>query len=111
MKGMTRKAPFLAALFFIITMTQGFAKESDDGKIYMAPGCVYVAPTGIFVNINDEMVAVSGLYADEGGVYVFADSLNPDTRSWRYWKCPTCDYINSHTSKDCLNPLCPTRKK
>lgn len=93
-------------LALLLCMT-GFAEE----KIYVPPGSVYVAPTGIFLNINDEMVKVDQLFTDSQGVYVIADGMNPECVKWRYWQCPFCEQKNTITDKVCINPKCPSRQK
>ena len=47
--------------------TASLAGQCIDGKFYVEPGTVHVAPNGIFLNIEGHLVPVSGVCVDEGG--------------------------------------------
>ncbi len=50
--------------------TAVLSDQSIDGKFYVEPGTVYIAPDGIFLNVEDNFVPISGVCVDEGGIYV-----------------------------------------
>ena len=75
--------------------------EAIDGKIYLKPGMVYVAPQGIFVNFDGQMLPVQSLCVDSVGVYIFAESLPMNTNN--SWRCPKCKHKNNGDRSFCAN--------
>lgn len=50
--------------------TASLAGRCIDGKLYVEPGTVHVAPNGIFLNVEGNFVPVNEVCVDEGGIYV-----------------------------------------
>lgn len=49
----------------------GFASHSAEGEnLYVEPGSIYVAPNGIFLNIEGELYGVTSVNIDEDGIYI-----------------------------------------
>lgn len=67
---------------------------------YIQPGGVYVAPNGIFVLFQEELIQVNALGADARGVFVPYDEM-----SRRFVRCPHCggwydpDHPENHKCK------------
>lgn len=56
-----------------------------DGKFYVAPGTVHVAPNGIFLNLEGNFLPVEAVCTDDRGVYCLFPSCSSKMRDW---KCP-----------------------
>jgi hypothetical protein len=50
--------------------TAALAGQCIDGKLYIEPGTVHVAPNGIFLNVGGNFVPVSAVCKDKDGIYV-----------------------------------------
>jgi hypothetical protein len=64
--------------------TAPFAGQCIDGKFYVEPGTVHVAPNGIFLNLEGNCVPVNYVAMDEYGVYVLGYDC------MRMVTCPRC---------------------
>jgi len=62
-----------------------------EGKYYIYPGTVYIAPNGIFLNIDNDLVAISSVFSDKNGVYVTMEELKSVGRTWI---CDVCYFDN-----------------
>lgn len=82
-----------------IDLTSALEKVIDD-KLYVKAGTVHVAPEGIFLCINEQMIPISQIEADEEGVFI----------KFVGWpRCPLCKYPLTPWGT-CNNPDCPTNK-
>ena len=63
---------FLTGLSMLLGTTSVFAEAGQciDGKLYVEPGTVHVAPNGIFGHVEGHFVPVNAVCMDEGGIYV-----------------------------------------
>lgn len=59
---------FFGSIAFAETVS--LAGQCIDGKLYVEPGTVHVAPNGIFLNLAGNFVPVNGVCVDEYGIYV-----------------------------------------
>lgn len=66
---------YFMMLVAIFAFSAAYASCGDDDRLYVEPGCIYVAPNGIFLNIEGEFYGVSAIEADENGVYVPTPAL------------------------------------
>jgi len=64
--------------------TDLLAGQCIDGKLYVEPGTVHVAPNGIFLNLDGNFVPVNGVCIDEFGIYVLGYDC------MRIVTCPQC---------------------
>jgi phosphoribosylaminoimidazole (AIR) synthetase len=80
--------------------TAPLAGQCIDGKLYIEPGTVHVAPNGIFLNEEGSFIQVEAVCMDNSGVYVTGYNVvrwvqcpKPDCRKWydadrQSSKCP-----------------------
>jgi hypothetical protein len=73
--------------------------ETFDGKIYLAPGAIYVTETGICIHCQGNIIAVKQIGTDENGVYV----LSKECRFDQDWECPKCHHVNNGNRHYCTN--------
>lgn len=80
-----------------------FAGQTIDGKLYVEPGTVYVAPNGIFLNVEGNLIAVNSICMDQYGVHV------PNYQAVRMVRCPECGnyYDADNQSSQCRNGYHP----
>jgi hypothetical protein len=80
-----------------------FAGQCIDGKLYVEPGTVHVAPNGIFLNQEGSFVPVSAVCVDDYGIYVSGYN------AVRMVRCPTCGnaYDADNQSSECRNGYHP----
>jgi hypothetical protein len=64
--------------------TTPFAGQCIDGKFYVEPGTVHVAPNGIFLNLDGNFIPVEMVCMDDEGVYVLEYEEGP-----KNWVCCT----------------------
>lgn len=79
--------------------TSAFEKTIDD-KLYIKAGTVHVAPEGIFLCINGQMVSIPQIEADEDGVFM---------RDVSWLRCPICSHLLTLWGT-CSNPDCATNR-
>ena len=96
---------FFFITFAMLVSTVSFANESAplagqciDGKLYVEPGTVHVAPNGIFFIEDGNFIPVEWVSIDEYGVYV----LTYDCR--RMVKCSDCGRVYN---ADVYSDRCP----
>lgn len=53
-----------------LAITAPLADQYIDGKLYVEPGTVHVAPDGIFLHLEGNFVPVNAVCIDDGGIYV-----------------------------------------
>ena len=44
--------------------------QEFDGKYYVSPASIFVAPDAIYINVDTQLVPVKGIAIDENGIYV-----------------------------------------
>ena len=66
---------YFAIFAAVLAFSTAYASYEDENKVYIEPGCIYVAPNGIFLNIEGELYGVTSIEADENGVYVPTPAL------------------------------------
>lgn len=81
-----------------------FAGQCIDGKFYVEPGTVYVAPNGIFLNLDGNYIPVGMVCSDEVGVYVLEYELGPEnwilcTRCYTVYNADKCNRACPHNLK------------
>ncbi len=83
--------------------TLPLAGQCIDKKLYVEPGTVHVAPTGIFLNLEGNFVPVDAVCIDEHGVYVLGYN------AVKMVKCHQCDnyYDADNQSSQCRNGYHP----
>lgn len=79
-----------------------------EGKYYIYPGTVYVAPDGIFLNIDNDLVEISSVFSDKNGVYVTIEELRSAGRTWM---CDVCYLDNPSYLQYCQNCGSPRPKQ
>lgn len=72
-----------------------------DDKIYLDPTSVYIAANGIFVNIQDEVIAVGGLFSDDHGIYFLLSEYHAKRENG--WICIKCGWKNNDDRAWCAN--------
>jgi hypothetical protein len=60
---------FAIVLLTFFGMSTAYA-NFENNRLYVQPGSVYVAPNGIFLNIDGEFYGVTSLEVDENGIYI-----------------------------------------
>jgi hypothetical protein len=75
--------------FLMIVMglaTLGFAANSNlSDNYYVQPGSIYIAPNGIYASIDEMLIQINTLCADERGIFVPYSEI-----AGRLEKCPFC---------------------
>ncbi len=88
----------------LIGSTTSFANLSTlagqyvDGKYYIEPGTVHVAPSGIFLNCEGDFIPVEMVCVDEFGVYVLG---------YDCMRMVTCSRCGKSYNADRYSDRCP----
>lgn len=76
--------------------------DGDEQKIYIQPGWIQITQEGILIPLDDQVITIDHLKADEAGVYFECERL-------KLSYCETCGLPLAWGK--CLNPKCPSKKK
>lgn len=79
---------FLCAL--ATTCFSGYAKQEE--RAYIEPESIYIAPNGIFLNMEGELYGITALNVDEEGIYI---------------PTPTAGYCGKHGYYPGNSTICP----
>jgi hypothetical protein len=84
---------------FAFAETAPLAGQYIEGKLYVEPGTVHVAPNGIFINLEGNFISVDSVCIDGGGIYVTG------YEAVRMVRCPKCgnEYDADNQSSVCNN--------
>lgn len=87
---MTMKKTLLALSILTLMIFNTISANEIHGqadKMYVSPGTVYIAPEGIYLNVDGQLVPVQIVGHDKGGIFVegAGEYLSSD-----YVKCKQC---------------------
>lgn len=80
--------------------------EASIRKVYLQSQDVHILPEGIYISLNEEMIAVSTLFSDEEGIYIVPEIMAGgfgEKYGLTWWVCPVCGYTNGFFDKMCKN--------
>jgi|GEM_PF-4499596 len=84
---------FAVTLLVIFAASTAHA-NTDNDRLYIEPGSIYVASNGIFLNIDGEFYGITSIEVDENGVYIAAPIAGFCGKHGRYpgnaKVCPYC---------------------
>lgn len=74
-----------------------FIAQAGD-KLYVNSKAIIITSDHFYLNVGDHLMSVSGLFADERGIF-----LSKNRESEKTWTCPVCGFENSYNSPICSN--------
>lgn len=87
-------------MMLMLFASTGFANCADEDKLYVEPSSIYIAPNGIFLNIDSELYGITSLEVDEKGIFIPTPMLGFCGKHGHYaGHATTCPYCLAEKNK------------